>query len=211
MNPLTRRSVLAGVAALSTAGCLGGSDDGAEGTTATTRTRRTPTTERAARTTEGTTRETTAEETTAHVDFWREASKEPDPGHSVTLRNDAAEPRSVRVRVVREATDETVFDEARDLAAGEVAQVYDLRRADPDGIESFRVCAEFAPPAADTTRETSVGSVTSAGSATSAESATTAADSATHRCVTLKTNACYGNATVIVSEDGSLGIVHSIC
>lgn len=181
MNPPTRRSVLAGVAAaLSTAGCLSDSDDAAEGTTATARTRRTATTER----TEGTARttgETTADGTTTHVDFWTRASNEPDPDHRIIVTSEASEERAVRVRVVREATGETVFDETRDIPAGEEARPYNLRRADPDGIESFRVCAEAV---ADSAR--------------------------TRECVTIETNACYGDALLTVREE-SLGATYSVC
>lgn len=177
MSERTRRSVLAAVGALS-AGCLsnpGGSAD--------------ETTTRGTTGTDETTREGTAR-----------ASNSPDPDHSISLRNDAAEAETVRVRVVREHTDEVVFETTEEVPPGTSFIVYDLREADPDGIEPFRICAELVAESAPAT----TAADDSSGSDDSADSE--------HRdCSLVRTSECYGDGHVTVREGGSVAVIYAVC
>ncbi|SMP27501.1 hypothetical protein [Halobellus salinus] len=71
----------------------------------------------------------------------RGASNQPDPDKTVRLENAWNQPVDIRIRVVREATDETVHEGTYTLDRGEQREVYNVADADPDGIESFRVTA----------------------------------------------------------------------
>jgi hypothetical protein len=195
MTSTTRRSVLAAVGVgLTSAGCLtdsGGTDPG-ESTTSKHPTDGTPsTTERTTvrSTTNGT---TTDDARTTTADGTVHASNQPDPNHRITLNNDSDAARTIRVRVVRTATGETVFVETRELPAGTETEVYTLAAADPDGIEPFRVCGQLVDPAAATV--------------------TTVSDESDARdCETLQTSGCYGHAHVTAQEDDSLQVIYSIC
>lgn len=176
----TRRSVLAAVGlGLGTAGCLTDPRGVGDGTGDPT--------------TGGT---TTTEATTG--DWIDEASNSPDPDHDVVLRNDAAESRTLRVAVVREATGRTVFETTAELPPGGERVAYNLREADPDGVETFRVCAELV--GVGTTTET----VTDADSGRGTDSP--------HRdCATIDTSECYGSAYPTLAEDGSVQVIYAIC
>jgi hypothetical protein len=67
------------------------------------------------------------------------ASDEPAPHKDVTLSNDWSRPVTVQVRVIRNATGQTVHKGSYDLAPDTERDVYDLARADPDGVEPFTV------------------------------------------------------------------------
>jgi hypothetical protein len=69
------------------------------------------------------------------------ASNEPDPDKAVRLENAWNRSVEIRLRVVREATNETVHEGTYTLDAGEQRVVYNTAEADPDGIEAFRVIA----------------------------------------------------------------------
>lgn len=199
MTSPTRRSVLTALGVgLATAGCVSdpgrtGTDE-STGTTATTTatTRTTPatstTSERSGTAEEETTTDarTTTHRGTAH------AADQPDPDHRVTVTNRADEARTVRTRVVRQETSETVFDETREVAAGTEVEVYNLKQADPEGIEGFRVCGRLVDSEGGTT--------------------TTASEESERRdCETLRTSECYADAHVTIQEDGSLAVIYAIC
>jgi hypothetical protein len=78
----------------------------------------------------------------------------PEPNHDVVVENRLDGEVTLHVRVSREATNETVYDEAVTLPPGERV-VYNTAEADPDGIESFRVVAERGGDRASVTIETS--------------------------------------------------------
>lgn len=65
----------------------------------------------------------------------------PDADHDIRVENRLEGNATLEVRVVREATGETVYDESVTLPPGEQV-VYNTKRADPDGGESVRVVAE---------------------------------------------------------------------
>ncbi len=69
------------------------------------------------------------------------ASDQPAPDKAVRLENAWNGSVEIRIRVVREATNETVHEGTYTLEPGEQREVYTLAEADPDGIESFRVTA----------------------------------------------------------------------
>jgi hypothetical protein len=69
----------------------------------------------------------------------RSASNQPDPDKAVTLKNRWTERVEMQVRVVRDATNETVHDETYTLSPGAGRTVYDISEADPAGVESFTV------------------------------------------------------------------------
>lgn len=78
----------------------------------------------------------------------------PDPDHEVVVENRLDGEATLRVRVVREATNETVYDESVTLPPGE-RTVYNTAQADPDGVESFRVVAQRGGDSASVTIRTS--------------------------------------------------------
>ena len=69
------------------------------------------------------------------------ASNQPDPDKSVRVENAWNRSVDVQIRVVREATNETVYEGTYTLEPSEEREVYNTADADPDGIESFRVTA----------------------------------------------------------------------
>ena len=68
-------------------------------------------------------------------------SNTPDPDKAVQLENDWNRSVEVDLRVVREATDETVYEATHTLDPSAEREAYDVSDADPDGIESFRIVA----------------------------------------------------------------------
>ena len=80
------------------------------------------------------------------------AANQPDPDKRVWLENAWNESVEIRIRVVREATNETVHEGTYTLDPGEQREVYTTADADPDGIESFRVTAT----ARDTTESVTI-------------------------------------------------------
>jgi hypothetical protein len=66
---------------------------------------------------------------------------QPDPDHDIVVVNRLGGNATMHVTVVREATNETVYDATVTVAPGE-RTVYNTGQADPDGIEAFRVVAE---------------------------------------------------------------------
>ncbi|WP_162224187.1 hypothetical protein [Halorussus salinus] len=196
MERVTRRSLVGAVGVgLASAGCL--SDAGGPATDETTTD--SPTTDSATeKTTRGTADATTdpaadatATEERTTGDWIARASNSPDPDHEITVEHDLAESRRLRVTVVREETGETVFETTDEFSRGEHT-LYNLRKADPEGVEEFRVCAELLP--ADTSATTATGTT-----------------SPRRDCVTLATNECYGSAYVEPQEDGSVQIIYAIC
>lgn len=83
----------------------------------------------------------TPETPTSAPDGHSTATNQPDSDKAVYVRNDWNRSVEMRVRVVRDATNETVHDETYDLPPGAGRTVYDVSEADPDGIESFTVVA----------------------------------------------------------------------
>ncbi|MFB6090750.1 MAG: hypothetical protein ABEJ97_06785 [Halobellus sp.] len=69
------------------------------------------------------------------------ASEQPDPDKEVRVENAWNRTVDLRVRVVRVATGETVYDENLTVEPGAERVVYNTSEANPDGIESFRVVA----------------------------------------------------------------------
>lgn len=82
------------------------------------------------------------------------ASNQPDPDKTVRLENAWNRSVEIRIRVVREATNETVHEEMYTLAPGEQREVYTTADAAPDGIESFRVIATARETTESVTIET---------------------------------------------------------
>lgn len=83
------------------------------------------------------------------------AADQPDPDKEVRVENAWNRTAEVRVRVIRVATNETVYDETLSLEPSTERTVYNVSEADPDGIESFRVVATFANTTGSVTIETS--------------------------------------------------------
>ncbi|WP_049970346.1 hypothetical protein [Haladaptatus cibarius] len=200
MTDWNRRSILAVVGAVvSTAGCV--SDLGGKTTTTPPQTEPTQTA-----TTTKATSETTTEETTLG-DWWVKASKEPNPDHSISLWNRGDEQQTVRVRVVRRATDETVFDERYDIGCGGVRRtLYNLKDANPEGVEGFSICAEFVESAGT---RTTTGNQSETKQTTASDSDAT--ESQSRGCVSISTNECYGDVDLIITEEGSIDATYAIC
>jgi len=64
---------------------------------------------------------------------------QPDPDKAVLLKNEWNRSVTVRVRVIREATNTTVHNETYHLESGIERDVYHTTAADPNGIEEFTV------------------------------------------------------------------------
>jgi hypothetical protein len=75
---------------------------------------------------------------TAYPDHER-ATNEPNPDHDVVLESDYDRSVTVHVRVIRNATNETVYDATHTLPPGKEQTVYNTVEADPDGVERFTV------------------------------------------------------------------------
>ncbi|NEU56055.1 hypothetical protein [Halorussus sp. MSC15.2] len=207
MTQKTRRSVLGAVGgSLALGGCLSDAPGG-DGTE--------PTTGKPADAEPTTTETATATDTTTG-DWIERASKSPDPDHAISLRNEASESRTLRVAVVRRATGETVFETTERVSPGGEFTVYDLRRANPDGVETFEVCAELVGKDGTETAGVVGNATATVGdsdgeSVADAGSDATTADSSRRDCATIDTSECYGDAHATVGEDGSLRIIYAIC
>jgi hypothetical protein len=189
MNDLKRRSVLAGLGgAFVTAGCV---SDPAEVNGTDDPSTRSP---------QETTQTTRTDDATTTDDWISATSNAPGPDHAISLRNESDETGTVRVRVVREKTGETVYDETHELSAGSGVDAYNLKRADPDGVEAFSVCGEL------------VGSSTTATETRTTDSRGESDDSGSPRrsCVTIRTSKCYGSADVMVRDD-EIRVNYTIC
>lgn len=114
---------------------------------------------------------------------------EPKADHAVYLANEGSRARTVSVAVTREATGDPVFEEALTAQPGLESEIYNLNRADPEGVEAFSICARLVAPTPDPT-------------------ATVGPD---RECITMQTDACYGTAHITVLESGELQVFHSIC
>lgn len=120
---------------------------------------------------------------------------QPRADHAVYLDNQTSQERTVRVQVVRQATDETVYDETRTIAPETEQEVYNLQQANPDGIEAFAICGQVVDP------------TSSPGGAEPSETP----DSPRRDCITMQTDACHGTAHVTVPAEGELQVIYSIC
>ncbi|WP_336022127.1 hypothetical protein [Halobellus salinisoli] len=81
-------------------------------------------------------------------------SEEPDPDKAVYVENRWNQSVEIRIQVVREATNETVYDETSTFEPGADREVYNLADANPDGVESFRVIATAMNTTESVTTET---------------------------------------------------------
>ena len=207
MTEFTRRSLLAAVGVAATAGCL--SDGPAEGSTTIHPGETTGETPR----TESPERETTEESPETSGDWVTHASNRPDPDHAVTLANRSDATETVRVRVVRKATDETVFEATETVDPGVELDLYNVKQADPEGIEAFEICGEVVesekPTDDPVTTEDSDDPVTTAETTTA--QTTTTARSDRRDCATIRTSECYANAHVTVDESGALQVIYAVC
>lgn len=122
-SPRVHLSALLAVLLL-TAGCLSGVSGDATPSPAPTAT--------------GTPTETPTATGTTPPDH-RAALNQPDLDKEVTLENLGSRSVEMHVRVVRDATNETVHDGTYTLAPGTERTVYNVSEADPDGVESFTV------------------------------------------------------------------------
>jgi hypothetical protein len=141
---VSRRSLATAVIAvvLLTAGCLGGTpSSGTESATATPTPTPTPTVTEMPGTPTPTPDPTPGETASATWVGTEHAADQPDADKDVSVENAWNRSVEIDLRVVREATNETVYDETLTLEPGEERTVYNLEDADPDGIESFRVTA----------------------------------------------------------------------
>lgn len=89
------------------------------------------------------------------TDWHSQAAASPDPHHEVTVENDWNRSVRVHVRVIRTATNETVHEANHTVPARTEQTVYDLARADPDGVEEFAVVATARNETERVTVETS--------------------------------------------------------
>jgi hypothetical protein len=188
MTDSTRRALLAALGVGMTTGCLGslGGDVGSQSETTNSTTTDDPTTSTS------TTGTSSPDVTSTSDSWWEEAERTPDPDHSISLVNNDDEQATVRLRVLRDATGETVFEETLTVEADEEVEPYNLKEADPDGVESFTVCATRA--ASETSTTSSTTSVGSRGN-----------------CATVSTDECHAHTLATVQDDGSVQVTYAIC
>lgn len=84
----------------------------------------------------------------------QEASKRADPDKRVRLENDWNRSVNFQVRVVRDATDETIYNATHTIDPGADLTAYNIATADPDGVEPFTVVVSARNTTARTTIET---------------------------------------------------------
>lgn len=106
-----------------------------------------------------------------------ELAQQPDPDLPIAVENRHEETRSLSLTVARNAGD-VVHESDHELESGDDYVAYNLREADPDGVERFEVAVE----AGGRRREISV-----------------------------RTNACYGEARVGFDASGELFATYLIC
>ena len=126
-----------------------------------------------------------------------------DPDHPIYVNNRQSETRSVQVTVRRRETGKTVFDEIISAPPDAEQQIYNLKEANPDGIEEFQICGTLQMDSSTPSRTQTVES----GPRNGAEDTTPSP----RDCATVKTSACYGSSHVTIQEDGNLAIIYSIC
>ena len=83
-----------------------------------------------------------------------DATDQPDPDLPVRIANDAEETRTVSLTVTRESG-EVVHEATHEAPPGSDREVYNLRAADPDGVESFEIAAERGDASDSVTVQTS--------------------------------------------------------
>lgn len=132
--PTTRPSIGALALLLLLAGCLSGLPAGAPSATST------PTADPT--TTPGASTPTPGPNTTSTPTPYpghEQAMNQPDPDHDVVLESDFDRSVAVHVRVVRNATNGTVYDANHTLPPSGEQTVYNTAEAAPDGVERFSV------------------------------------------------------------------------
>lgn len=186
---LTRRTILTTLGMLTTSGCIAGPPAGIPTKKPSTEQPPTDTSSPTDRTMTG--------------NWITRGATEPNADHAVFLFNQGTRERTVRIQVIREATDVSVFDETRTVSPNAELEVYNLKQASPDGIEAFTICGQLAEPT-----PTPIGTPTP-----KAEPADTleTPDSPYDDCITMRTDACYGTAHITVDEAGELQIIYSVC
>jgi hypothetical protein len=83
-----------------------------------------------------------------------DATDQPDPDLPVRIVNDAEETQTVSLTVTRESG-EVVHKATHEAPPGSDREVYNLRAADPDGVESFEIVAERGDTSDSVTVQTS--------------------------------------------------------
>lgn len=134
MRPVTGHIVIAFALLLLTVGCVGGAPDPdatPEPTTAS------PTDTPAPGGTTPTTDTPSPTEATHTTDRHQAATNQSHAGKEVRIENAWNDSATVRVRVIRNATGETVHDGTYTVSPDERLTVYNVSDASPDGIESF--------------------------------------------------------------------------
>ncbi len=201
----TRRSLLASVgASLALAGCLSDSDSRGAST--------------------GKSDNSTTDTTTSTAVPLFPGTKKPDPDHDIEVQNNTDEKKTVRVWVVRKSTEESVFEQTKTLGAGDAEIVYNLKNANPDGVESFRICSELVKSSGTSTQTTNgIETKTADGTPTRKMAKTTNGTAAetttakrkpttdTRHCTAAKTNKCYGDFRVVVEKDRAYSSPISMC
>jgi hypothetical protein len=123
--------------AVLTGGCLSGAIDG---TVTPLATAETPATDRSATPAESPSATTgMATDETPATDWIQQAANEPDPDKQVSLANHWNRTVTIRLQVIRNATDTTVHDEQYDLAPGVERPVFNTSTVEPNGIETFTI------------------------------------------------------------------------
>jgi hypothetical protein len=86
--------------------------------------------------------------------FADNVAEQPNPDLAVRIENNGGETRSVSLTVTRESG-EVVHEATHEAPPGSDREVYNLRAADPDGVESFEIVAERGDASESVTVQTS--------------------------------------------------------
>ena len=198
MQNVSRRWLLTCLGVASTAGCLEGNPDRRDQTTKQTTTRSSP---------EPTDPATEQRQT--------QTDANPEADHVIRLTNDGSRTRRITVRINRTEDGTTVFETTADVGSDERKAVYNLRKANPLGVEAFKVHAWVI--GTTTTDKNSTVTDTTHSTGTNSTDPTTCTEQDTtpsgpcYSSAYVETNECYGDLT-IVWYGSSLGTVFtSIC
>lgn len=109
----------------------------------------------------------------------QEAMNAPNADKDINIRNEYSKPIDITVTVENNSTGFEMYNESYSLEANsDLDGVYNLKQLNPDGVQTYRVGAEY---------------------------------NGTRDSTTVKTNNCYGDVIIEVTEDGTLYPYYAIC
>lgn len=109
----------------------------------------------------------------------QEAMNDPNADKDIDIRNEYSEPINITVTIVNNSTGDEVYNESYSIDANSnLDSAYNLQELNPDGVQEYRVGAEY---------------------------------NGTRESVTVKTNNCFGDVIIEVTQDGTVYPFYAIC